>query len=146
MLDLGIRSQFRRVVDDSLGGDFGPALDQYAEDIARSASNFNESEQIKAALAQVMSPLVELLGIEGKDASEVIHFEPDGGSTSGLLRSLGIAVDLGDEAGMLPAARQGTTFATSQRVNRDLAASLTSASSRTAVNSPFSLAWKEDSC
>jgi len=116
LLDLGVRSHFRRIIEDSEGGDFGRALDQYAEEVAGSAANFNQSEQLRAALAQVMNPINDLVGTSDKDASEVIHFEPDGGSVSGLLRSLGITVDLGDEAGVLPAPRQGSRMTTLIRV------------------------------
>ena len=89
MLDLGPRSDFRRVIGFSNENDFVAALDQYVQDVASAAGKFTESNQVKDALRDVFEPLRVLLGIKDADLSGVVRFEPDGGSASGLLRSLG---------------------------------------------------------
>ena len=123
MLDLGARSAFRRVIERADGGDFAAALDQYVSDVAQAASHFTDSSQVKAALKEIVAPLEELLGLDSEDPSGLLQFQPEGGSTSGLLRSLGPSIDLEDGIGGLPAWRRGSTKAVLFRIAESLALS-----------------------
>jgi len=105
MLDLGARSAFRRVIERSSGDDFATALAQYVQEVAQAAGHFSNSSQVKDALQNVVQPLRELLGIQATDLSQLFQFAPEGGSSSGLLRSLGPSIDLDDGTGSLPAWR-----------------------------------------
>ena len=106
-LDLGARSAFRRVIERTEGGDFAVAVEQYVEDVAQAAAQFTDSSRVKAALNEVIAPIQELLGVDHEDPLRGFRFAPEGGSTSGLLRSLGLSIDLEDGAGGLPTWRRG---------------------------------------
>ena len=123
ILDLSTRSSFRRVINRSEGNDFAPALSQYVEDVGQAAGQFTNSSQVKEALQDVFEPLRSLLGIKATDLSQVVKFAPDGGSTSGLLRSLGPSFDLGDGSGDIPAWRRGSTTGALLRIAEALALS-----------------------
>ena len=123
MLELGGRSAFRRVIERADGGDFAAALDHYVSDVAQAAAQFTESSQVQAALEEVVEPLQEVLGLDPGDPSGLVQFQPEGGSTSGLLRSLGPSIDLQDGVGHLPAWRHGSTRAVLFRIAESLALS-----------------------
>ena len=116
ILDLGSRGSFRRVVDDTAGNDFATAISQYVKDVEQAAENFTNALQVKQALGNVFDPLLKPLRITATDLSEVIQFAPDGGSPSGLLRSLGPSIDLEDGSGFLPAWRRGSTISSLIRI------------------------------
>ena len=108
-LDLGARSSFRRVIEGSEGDDFATALAQYVHDVGQAAGQFTESMQVQGALLNVFEPLLRLLNITEADLAQVIQFAPDGGSPSGLLRSLRPSIDFDDGSGYLPVWRRGST-------------------------------------
>jgi hypothetical protein len=123
ILDLSSRSAFRRIIEQAGGDDFATAIAQYVQDVAQAAGKFSGSAQLKAALADVVAPLRDLLGLSATDLSQLFQFAPEGGSASGLLRSLGPSIDLGDEAGSLPVWRRGSTAASLFRIAEALALS-----------------------
>jgi hypothetical protein len=123
ILDLGSRSAFRRVIDRASGDDFATALDQYVKEVTQAAGQFSNSSQVKDALESVVAPLRELLSIQSTDLSQLIQFAPEGGSPSGLLRSLGPSLDFDDGSGSLPAWRRGATIASLFRIAEALALS-----------------------
>jgi hypothetical protein len=61
------------------------------------------------------------LGLGARAASEVIKFLPEGGSISGLLRTLNASLDLPSGVGTFPLHRQGSTVATLISVAQALA-------------------------
>ena len=109
VLELRPRANFRRVIERSNGEDFAPAIEQYVQDVGQAAEHFTDSNQLVRAIDEVMAPINELIGIPRLDAGNSVRFEPEGGSTSGLLRSLGPTIDAGDGTGHLPAWRRGST-------------------------------------
>ena len=122
-LDLGARSSFRRVIEGSEGDDFATALAQYVHDVGQAAGQFTESMQVQGALLNVFEPLLRLLNITEADLSQVIQFAPDGGSPSGLLRSLRPSIDSDDGSGYLPVWRRGSTTESLIRIAEALALS-----------------------
>ena len=123
ILDLSSRSAFRQVIEKARGDDFASALAQYVQEVSQAAGQFTGSDQVKAALEDVVAPLSGLLGISATNVSQLFQFTPEGGSQSGLLRSLGPSIDLGDGAGGLPAWRRGSTTALLFRIAEALAIS-----------------------
>ena len=123
ILDLSSRGSFRRVIDGTAGGDFATAIAQYVQDVGQAAERFTNALQVKDALEEVFEPLRQALGVSTQDLSQVIQFAPDGGSPSGLLRSLGPSIDLGDGSGFLPAWRRGSTISALLRIAEALALS-----------------------
>ena len=123
VLELRPRSSFRRVIDSSGGDDFATALTQYVEEVGDAAKNFTNSDQVREAIELVFDPLNELMGMSSAIDSDAVRFEPDGGSSSGLLRSLGPAIDAGDGTGHLPAWRRGSTTLSLLRISEALALS-----------------------
>ncbi len=109
MLELGPRSDFRKLVDVANGDDFGAAMRKYVNEVGIAAENFSHSDQVQAAVARIVALTGELQGIPNIDPSTFIQFAPDDGSESGLLRSLGAAVDFDDGVGQLPAWRHGSS-------------------------------------
>ena len=123
ILDLSSRSAFRRVIEKAGGNDFAAAIAQYVQNVGQAAGQFTGSAQVKAALEDVVAPVSSLLRIPVTDVSEILQFAPEGGSPSGLLRSLGPSMDLGDDAGSLPAWRRGSTTESLLRIAEALALS-----------------------
>ena len=123
MLDLGPRSAFRRIIGNAGGNDFAAAIETYVGDVGEAASRFTGSEQILGALNDVIAPLKDLLGITASDAAQIFQFAPEGGSPSGLLRSLGPSMDVNDGAGSLPIWRRGSSTASLFRIAEALALS-----------------------
>ena len=121
VLDLAPRGIFREVINNSDGGDFVSAIDQYVEEVAQAATQFGRSAQVESALKDVISPLEELLDLTDPDVSNIVKFAPETGSVSGLLRSLWPSADLGNGAGILPIWRQGSTTTSLFRVAESLA-------------------------
>lgn len=126
ILDLGPRSRFRRVMSLASGDDFATALEHYVQDVDAAADHFGTSTQVESAIEDVLSPIRELLGLAPGNASQSVQFPPEGGSLSGLLRSLSTAVDMNDGNGSLPARSQGSTVHSLVRVAEAMA--LTSSS------------------
>ena len=116
ILDISPRGSFRRIIDDAGGNDFSAAVAQYVQDINTAAGQFINTPQMREALQSVFEPLLSPLGIEETDLSQAIQFAPDGGSTSGLLRSLGPSIKSDERSGFLPAWRRGSTTASLLRI------------------------------
>lgn len=123
ILDLGTRGSFRKIIEHSAGGDFAVAIAQYVQEVSNAAAKFTTFNQVKNALDDLITPLHDILGVEEGDINNIIGFSPEGGSPSGLLRSLAPSIDLGDEAGALPAWRRGSTISTFFRIAESLALS-----------------------
>jgi len=124
ILDLGSRGTFRKIIERTPGADFADALADYVQQISDAAGQFTTSNQVKTALGSVVTSMQELLRIApGTNVSDIIGFSPEGGSPSGLLRSLGPTIDLGGGTGALPAWRQGSTVGTLFRLAESLALS-----------------------
>ena len=128
VLDLAPRGIFREVINNSDGGDFVSAIDQYVEEVAQAATQFGRSTQVESALKDVISPLEELLDLTDPEVSNIVKFAPETGSVSGLLRSLWPSADLGNGAGILPIWRQGSTTTSLFRVAEALASNTTAES------------------
>ena len=123
ILDLSSHSAFRKVIRKAGGDDFAAAIAQYMQEVGVAANQFTGSDQVEAALEEVVAPLRNVLGISAIDVSQLFQFAPEGGSPSGLIRSLGPSIDLGDGAGSLPAWRRGSTTASLFRIAEVLALS-----------------------
>jgi hypothetical protein len=110
VLDLGSRGGFRRLVERTPGDDFGAAVGNLEDEIERLAGEFSRSGQMSTALGRVMDPVRLPMSVpQGVPAADLVRFLPEGGSMTGLIRSLGPALDLQDGHGALPLARQGST-------------------------------------
>ena len=114
---------FRRVIGKSGGNDFAASLAAYVQDVGVAAGQFTGSAQITEALEDVVKPLRDLLGISTTDVSQIFQFAPEGGSPSGLLRSLGPSMDVHDGSGSLPVWRRGSSTASLFRIAEALALS-----------------------
>ena len=123
ILDLGSHSNFRRLINSASGGDFTEAITQYVDKVGQAAGQFSKSVQVQSALERVIAPLRELHRISETDLSQLFQFAPEGGSLSGLLRSLSPAIDFGVGTGSLPAWRHGSTTAALFRIAETLALS-----------------------
>jgi hypothetical protein len=108
-LDIGTRGVFHRLVEASAGGDFSKALDDLEREVEQLAGGFSATAQVSAALEKLLAPVRTVLGVANAAAGDVFRFLPEGGSITGLLRSLAPAADLQDGAGRLPLYRQGST-------------------------------------
>ena len=121
VLDLGPRGNFRQLVDGSGGEDFADAIAEYLDAVSQAANRFTETSQVKAAISAVLSSLEGLSEFSRADKTQLFQFTPDGGSLSGLLRSLRPAIDFADGAGNLPLWRQGSITTSELRVAEALA-------------------------
>ncbi len=120
-LDIGTRGAFRRLVERAIGGDFSKAVDDLERDIESTAGAFSGTTQVSEALEQLLSPLRTALGLGVARAQDIITFLPEGGSVSGLLRSLAPALDFQDGVERLPLHRHGSTVAAMLSVSQALA-------------------------
>jgi putative ATP-dependent endonuclease of OLD family len=121
LLDLGERGAFRRIVEQSSGGDFEDAVENYVAQVTQAASGFTQTAQLTVAIKLLMEPLLELLRLKPTDLANAIAFSPEGGAPTGLLRSLGPSLDLMDGSGPLPAWRRGSTISTLLRTAEAMA-------------------------
>lgn len=108
-LRLGARSDFRRLIESGDDGTLASALDSLVDAIADAGETLAGTGAIKSAVADVLKPVEGPLGIDASDDG-LIQFVPEGGSLSGVLRTLQPALDLGGP-GHLPLHRHGTTAA-----------------------------------
>lgn len=119
-LGFGVRSDFRRLVEQSRGENFSSALEQLVEQVENGAKAFSETDQVAAALDAVLGPVRRSLGIGSRPGSDVIQFLPDGGSLGGILRSLAPSLSISRQLA-LPLARHGSTTAEMLRAAEALA-------------------------
>lgn len=108
-LRLSPRSDFRRVLEGADGGTLGAALDTVVDAVTLAGGALAKSDDIKSSVAEVLEPVEGLLGIDADD-DDLVQFLPEGGSLSGLLRTLQPSLDLGGP-GHLPLHRHGATTA-----------------------------------
>jgi RHS repeat-associated protein len=109
-LDLGIRGNFRQLVESSDGNDFQTAVTVLEQNIELLAAKFSATKQLAGALHSVFEPLRQRLGLGAAPASDLARFLPEGGSVSGLIRSLAPAANLQDGLGLMPLQRHGSTL------------------------------------
>lgn len=120
-LEVGGRSAFRALIERGSGQDFAAAVGRYTEQVENIASEFLQSAQVTGALEALLQPLRALPQIGETPAHELLRLIPEGGSASGLLRSLAPALNLGDAGGLLPIGRHGSTIASLFRTAETLA-------------------------
>lgn len=120
-LEVGGRSVFRALIERQAGQDFASAVDRYAAQVEHIAGEFLNSAQVTGALETLLQPLRALPQVGEVPAHELLRLIPEGGSASGLLRSLAPALNLGDAAGLLPVGRHGSTMASLLRIAEMLA-------------------------
>jgi len=108
-LTLASRSGFRRLVDREDGNDFATSMSDLSSGLEDLAREFADStDQLDSAIAKVLDPIRPLLSLQEAPTGDTVQFLPEGGSLTGLLRSLGPALKLG-ELGHLPLWRHGST-------------------------------------
>lgn len=106
-LRLGPRSDFRRLLDNADSGSLADAFDDLVESLAAAGETLAKTEDIKASVSEVLKPVEGPLGVDGNDDT-LVQFVPEGGSLSGVLRTLQPAINLGPP-GHLPLHRHGAT-------------------------------------
>ncbi len=108
-LHLGSRSDFRKIADGVDRGNLEEAFNTLVDAVTEAGADLAKAHGIKTAVAEILKPVEGPLGIDASD-DKLLLFAPEGGSLSGILRSLQPAVDLGGP-GHLPLRRQGATAA-----------------------------------
>src|SRR5262249_20824281 len=106
------KGSFRRLLETKAGTDFKDAVLALEQSINEQAATFSSAPEITKVLDSVMQPLEAAMDTLPAPVSDVIRFLPEGGSISGLLRSLGVAIDLQDGNGPLPLFRHAATLTT----------------------------------
>lgn len=106
-LGLGPRSDFRRVLEGADAGTLGAAFDALVDAVTNAGDALAKTADIKASVTAVLKPVEGPLGIDATD-DDLVQFVPEGGSLSGVLRTLQPALDLGGP-GHLPLHRHGAT-------------------------------------
>jgi hypothetical protein len=99
--------------------DLRSALDDLVASVSDAGEALAKTDLVKGVLESVLGPLAGPLGIDPSD-DELVRFLPEGGSLSGVLRSMRPALDLG-EAGHLPLHRHGSTVGALVQVGEALA-------------------------
>ncbi len=108
-LRLGPRSDFRRLLEGGDDGTLAAAFQSLVEAVADAGEALATTGNIKIAVANVLRPVEGPLGIDAEEDG-LVQFVPEGGSLTGVLRTLQPALDLGG-AGHLPLYRHGATTA-----------------------------------
>jgi hypothetical protein len=85
------------------------AVDTLAEEIETAAAVFSADATVVTALEKVLEPLRATLDLEAP-AQDVVRFAPEGGTLTGLLRSLAPVLNLGSPDLLLPLERHGSTL------------------------------------
>lgn len=120
-LALSARAEFRRLVEQAAGDDFSVAVENLVEQIEVGADAFSSTEQVSAALDTVLWPVRQPLGLGHTPSERAVAFLPEGGSMSGVLRSLGASLTL--QGVSLPLSRHGSTAVETLRSGEALAVS-----------------------
>ena len=109
-IDLTGRSEFRELIDVQTGEPFEDAIKKFLAEVTAAAGAFSEQERVAAALDELLEGILPVRRFDpSKTAAETLRFLPDGGATSGLLRSLAAALTLRQGPALLPAARHGSS-------------------------------------
>jgi hypothetical protein len=119
-LRLHPRANFRRLLDHLGSGTIADDFDALVQAVAAAGEDLAKSSGIRTLVEQVLTPVQGPLGIDASDDS-LVQFVPEGGSLSGLLRSLQPALDLG-RPGHLPLHRHGSTTTALVQVGEAIAA------------------------
>lgn len=106
-LRLGPRSDFRRMLEGADAGTLGSAFDALLDAVTDAGDALAQTPEILKVVAGVLRPVEGPLGIDSSDG-DIVQFTPEGGSLSGVLRTLQPALDLGGP-GHLPLHRHGKT-------------------------------------
>lgn len=106
-LRLGPRSDFRRLLDGADRGAVAAAFDDLVDAVAEAGADLASTGDIRSSVSKVLEPVQGPLGIDATDET-LVQFVPEGGSLSGVLRSLQPAINLGPP-GHLPLHRHGST-------------------------------------
>ena len=115
-LDLSGRGDLRELIDAQEGAPFDEAIDAFVAAVGDAAKVFSEHERVGTALKELMIGLRPLRRFDpDADASDVLRFMPDGGASSGLLRSLAAAATLKNGPALLPVARHGSSASAALR-------------------------------
>lgn len=107
-LNLAPRGGLRTLIDGHSPGELTTAIDEMVEGVETLAEDLATSDAVATQLAEVLEPILAYLGVSVDEPDEILRFLPEGGTVSGLLRSLAPALAL-DDAGFLPLARHGST-------------------------------------
>lgn len=122
-LDLGSRGDLRDLIDAQTGEAFDAAVERFLVEVSEAAARFSGQERIRNALEALLGPLRDVRRFNpALPAEDALRFLPDGGATSGLLRSLAAALTLQQGPPLLPASRHGTTALASLRAGLMIAA------------------------
>lgn len=122
-LDLAGRGDLRDLIDSQTGEPFEDAVERFLADVSEAAERFSSQDRVRSALEAVLTPLHQVRRYNPELAPEdTVRFLPDGGATSGLLRSLAAALTLQQGPALLPATRHGTTALASLRAGLLIAA------------------------
>jgi putative ATP-dependent endonuclease of OLD family len=115
-LDLSGRGDLRELIDAQAGAPFDEAIEAFVAAVGDAAKVFSEHERVGTALDELMTGLRPLRRFDPEArASDVLRFMPDGGASSGLLRSLAAAATLKDGPALLPVARHGSSVSAALR-------------------------------
>lgn len=108
-LDIGARGGFRRLVERAGGSEFSAAIVELESSIRDASSEMTESSSIFPALLAVFSPVMGSLGLSDETLAESATFVPEGGSVSGLLRTLQLSLRTGISGIPLDVLKHGST-------------------------------------
>lgn len=115
-LDLASRGDLRELIDVQDGPPFDEAVEEFLGDVAEAARVFSEQARVGGALGELMTGLRQVRRFDpDAPASDVLRFLPDGGATSGLLRSLAAALTLAQGPALLPVSRHGSSIGAALR-------------------------------
>ncbi len=122
-LDLGGRGDLRTLIDAQTGDPFDEAVARFLAEVSDAAARFSQEERIQKVLEAVLAPMRDVRRFNPTlPAEDTLRFLPDGGATSGLLRTLATALTLQQGPALLPAVRHGTTALAALRAGLMIAA------------------------
>ncbi len=133
-LDLAGRGELRDLVERQGGERFDEAVQRFVTEVSTASARFSEQERVKAALESVLAPLRDARRFKPDPAEQLVRFLPDGGSPSGLLRTLTAAITMEDGPDHLPAVRHGATVLGALRAGALIAAAESNDGSIVAVD------------
>lgn len=107
-LRLSSRASFRSIAARVDPDAVTTALDTMGAGVEALSAQLSKDPTITQAVESVIADLRSLLNVDAA-VGDVLRYLPDDGSTSGLLRALQPALDLGDGAGHLQPERHGST-------------------------------------
>ncbi len=134
-LDLAGRGDLRELIDLQAGPPFEEAVKEFLVAVGNAAKIFSEHERVGGALDELMGGLRQVRRFDpDAPASDALRFLPDGGASSGLLRSLAAALTLQQGPALLPVNRHGSSVGAALRGGMLLAGAKRSAGSIVAID------------